>query len=111
IDKQFFRIYDAVRVYEALEGYTQMKTVSNPQISFKKLVEELDYIDTPDRAEKQLQQIIAKLQRRKNKLRDHNLEEFMYLAKGDSPDELIEALKQVKGEQVKRRSEERRVGK
>lgn len=102
IDKQFFRIYDAVRVYEALEGYTQMKTVSNPQISFKKLVEELDYIETPDRAAKQLQQIIAKLQRKKNKLRDNNLEEFMYLAKGDSPDELIEALKQVKGEQVKR---------
>ncbi|WP_037318634.1 type I restriction-modification system endonuclease [Salegentibacter sp. Hel_I_6] len=102
IDKQFFRIYDAVRVYEALEGYTQMKTVSNPQISFKKLVEELDYIETPDRAEKQLQQIIAKLQRKKNKLRDHSLEEFMYLSKGDSPEELIEALKQVEGEQVQR---------
>lgn len=102
IDKQFFRIYDAVRVYEALEGYTQMKTVSNPQISFKKLVEELDYIESPDRAEKQLQQIIAKLQRRKNKLRDQSLEEFMYLAKGDSPEELIEVLKQVEGERVKR---------
>jgi type I restriction enzyme R subunit len=101
IDKQFFRIYDAVRVYEALEGYTQMKTVSNPQISFKKLVEELDYIDTPERAEKQLHQLIAKLQRKKNKLRDFSLEEFVYLSNGDSPEEFIETLKQVEAEQVK----------
>ena len=45
INKEYFRIYDAVRVYEALEGYTQMQTVSNPSISFAKLVEELEFND------------------------------------------------------------------
>ncbi|MCX2837879.1 type I restriction-modification system endonuclease [Salinimicrobium sp. MT39] len=100
IDKQFFRIFDAVRVYEALEDYTQMKTVSNPHATFKKLVEELEHIETPDRAKKQMQQIIAKLQRKKKKLEAGSLEEFMYVAQGKSPEELIQSFKAVEGEQV-----------
>ena len=101
IDKQCFRIYDAVRVYEALQGYTQMQTVSNPTISFTKLVEELDFIDTPERAKKQLEQIIAKLQRKKKTINQGPLEQFMYLAKGDSPEEFIELLKSIDESEVK----------
>ncbi|WP_111709135.1 type I restriction-modification system endonuclease [Lutibacter citreus] len=101
IDKQYFRIYDAVRVYEALEGYTQMKTVSNPSISFSKLVEELDYIEDPDRAKKQIQQIIAKLQRKKKSIVHDNLEQFIYLSKGDTPEDLIEVLKTIEGDKAK----------
>ncbi|SFS44207.1 type I restriction enzyme, R subunit [Zhouia amylolytica] len=102
IGKEYFRIYDAVRVYEALEDYTQMQTVSNPSISFQKLVEELDLIETPERAEKQLQQIIAKLQRKKKNLEEERQEEFMYLANGNSPEEFIERLKEVSGNDVHR---------
>lgn len=101
INKQFFRIYDAVKVYEALEDFIQMKTVSNPSISFSKLVEELDFIDTPERAKIQLQQLIAKLQRKKRKIIDNNLEQFMYYAQGDSPDEFIDRLKEMESDQVK----------
>jgi type I restriction enzyme R subunit len=101
IDKQCFRIYDAVRVYEALEGYTQMQTVSNPSISFTKLVEELDFIDTPERAKRQLEQIIAKLQRKRKTINEGPLEQFMYLAKGDSPEEFIELLKSIDENEVK----------
>lgn len=101
IDKQFFRIYDAVKVYEALQGYTQMQTVSNPSISFSKLIEELDFIASPERAKIQLQQIVAKLQRKKRKINEGQLDEFMYLAKGDSPEEFIERLKQIDPENVK----------
>lgn len=102
IDKQCFRIYDAVRVYEALEGYTQMQTVSNPTISFTKLVEELDFIDTPERAKRQLEQIIAKLQRKRKTINEGPLEQFMYLAKGDSPEEFIELLKSIDEHEVKK---------
>lgn len=101
IDKQCFRIYDAVRVYEALEGYTQMQTVSNPTLSFTKLVEELDFIDTPERAKRQLEQIIAKLQRKKKTINQGPLEQFMYLANGDSPEEFIELLKSIDENEVK----------
>ena len=101
IDKQFFRIYDAVKVYEALEHYTQMKTVSNPSSSFTKLIEELDFIDSPDRAKRQLQQIIAKLQRKKRTINENQLEQFMYMAQGDSPDEFIDRLKNIDAADVK----------
>ena len=102
IDKQFFKIYDAVRVYEALEDFTQMKTVSNPSISFQKLIEELEFIDSPERAKKQIEQIVAKLQRKRNKINQNQLEEFMYLAKGDTPEEFIENLLAIEGDDVKR---------
>lgn len=102
IDKQFFKIYDAVRVYEALEDFTQMKTVSNPSISFQKLIEELEFIDTPERAKKQIEQIVAKLQRKKKQINNGQLEQFMYLAKGDTPEEFIENLLAIEGDEVKR---------
>ncbi len=101
IDKQFFRIYDAVKVYEALQPYTQMKTVSNPTISFTELIEELDYINTPERAKNQLQQIIAKLQRKKRTINQHQLEDFMYRTHGDSPEEFIERLKNIDTKDIK----------
>ncbi|SFC39230.1 type I restriction enzyme, R subunit [Zunongwangia mangrovi] len=102
IGKEFFKIYDAVRVYEALEDYTQMKTVSKPSTSFKKLAEELEIIDTPERAKQQLEEIVAKMQRKKRKLNDDQLEHFAYLSGGQSPDELISAFKQVKQDEVKK---------
>jgi type I restriction enzyme R subunit len=102
IGKQFFRIYDAVRVYEALEDYTQMKTVSNPSISFQQLIEELEYIDTPERAKKQLEQIVAKLQRKKKQINDGQIEQFIYLAKGETPEEFIENLLQIENESIKK---------
>lgn len=101
IDKQFFRIYDAVRVYEALEDYTQMKTVSNPSISFQKLVDELNYIETPERAQSQIEQIIAKIQRRRKKINEGQAEEFMYFAKGETPEEFIETLRALEGDAIK----------
>lgn len=102
IKKEFFRIYDAVKVYEALEDYTQMKTVSNPSTSFIQLIEELNFIDTPERAKRQLEQIIAKLQRKKRDINESKLEEFMYFAQGDSPEEFIQRLKEIDGEEVKK---------
>ncbi|MCG9792796.1 type I restriction-modification system endonuclease [Flavobacterium algicola] len=102
INKQFFKIYDAVRVYEALEDFTQMKTVSNPSISFQRLIEELDFIDSPERSKKQLEQIVAKLQRKKKQINEGQLEQFMYLAKGDSPEEFIKNLLDIEGQDIKK---------
>lgn len=102
IGKQFFRIYDAVRVYEALQDYIQMKTVSNPSISFQQLIEELEFIDTPERARKQIEQIVAKLQRKKKQINDGQIEQFMYLAKGETPEEFIENLLQIENENIKK---------
>lgn len=43
IGKDYFKIYDAVGVYDALNGFSQMQTVSNPSFSFKQLIDEFEY--------------------------------------------------------------------
>jgi type I restriction enzyme R subunit len=96
IGKEIFRIFDAVRVYETLEDYTSMKpVVPNPKTSFTQLVEELPEIASNERAQKQLDQIIAKLQRKKNKIHGKNLERFQYGAKGKDPDSFIGMLREM----------------
>lgn len=96
IGKESFRIYDAVRVYESLEDYTSMKPVApNPKTTFTQLVNELPEIDSEERSLKQQDQIIAKLQRKKNKINGDNLERFEYNAKGKNPDAFIAHLHQL----------------
>jgi len=101
IGKEYFNIYDAVRVHEALGDYTQMKNVTKPSTTFTQLMDELDHIDSSERTQIQLEQIIAKLQRKKNKIEEHSLDEFVYISKGNSPDELINELKGLKSEEIK----------
>lgn len=62
----------------------------------------MEYIDTPERAKKQLEQIVAKLQRKKKQINDGQMEQFMYLAKGDAPDEFIENLLQIEEGNIKK---------
>ncbi|UTW65392.1 type I restriction-modification system endonuclease [bacterium SCSIO 12643] len=94
IGKEVFRIFDAVRVYETLEDYTSMKPVSpNPSTTFTQLAEEMELIESNERARKQLEQIIAKLQRKRKKLSTEDEERFRYNAEGKDPDSFIDMLK------------------
>ncbi|GAB3552256.1 type I restriction-modification system endonuclease [Spirosoma fluminis] len=93
IGKETFRIYDAVRLYEALEEYTQMKpVVVNPNVTFEQLMTELPLIDSDDRAQTQLEQLIAKMQRKKRRMTAEQEQRFTYNAGGKTPDELIRSL-------------------
>lgn len=94
IGKETFKIYDAVGVYGILEDYTQMQpVVVNPSTTFTQLVGELEHIDRDDRARKQIEQILAKLQRKQRLMDASDLETFHYLAGAESPDELIAFFK------------------
>jgi type I restriction enzyme R subunit len=94
IAKETFKIYDAVGIYKALEDYTQMQpVVVNPKTTFEQLVGELQHINTDERAHKQIEQIIAKLQGKKRIIGDQNEDQFKYFAKGSAPDELISFFK------------------
>lgn len=98
INKEIFRIYDAVGVYETLEDYTTMKPVApSPKTSFRQLVEEFPKIDSNDRAQKQLDQIIAKLQRKKQQVKGYQEEKFKYNAGDKDPDEFIDMLRNTNG--------------
>lgn len=93
IGKEYFRIYDAVRLYEALEDYTQMQTVSNPSYTFSQLVEEAEKIENEERLQKQVEQIVAKLRRKSKNLQSERLEHFMMYSDGLDVSGLIEKLK------------------
>ncbi|GBF18022.1 type-1 restriction enzyme R protein [Arenibacter sp. NBRC 103722] len=101
INKEDFKIFDAVRVHEALQDYTQMKPVSNPNTSFTQLVNELDDISSDERIKTQGEQLIAKLQRKRKKIEEDSLEEFIYMAGGKEPKEVIQAIKNASAQEVK----------
>lgn len=92
-DKEFFRIYDAVDLYAALQGHTQMKpVVTRPHLTFAQLVEEL--VTVPDEGHKLavLDEIVAKLQAKKRRLKGSHAESFNTLA-GMDPGRVIGLLK------------------
>lgn len=101
IGKEYFSIYDAVRVHEALGDYTQMTSVEKPATSFSQLAEEFDHIESEDRIQSQIEQIIAKLQRKRRKIEENDIERFRYAAQGLDPSELIEKLKEIKANEAK----------
>lgn len=92
IGKECFNIFDAVGIYKDLKDFTQMQPVSKPQFSFTKLASEFDYIETNKRKRLQVEQIIAKLHRKKGTLDSEELEMFKHFSEGKSPDELVSCL-------------------
>ena len=102
IHKTHFEIYDAVGIYESLESVSTMKpVVSNPSASFTQLFDGLAVVEDEDHVQNQVDQIVAKLQRRKRNMSDETIEHFMSMADGMTPDELIEAIEQQTPEEAR----------
>ena len=95
IDKQSFRIFDAVRMYEALRGLTEMQpVVQNPAITFTQLMAELTAVTEDDEKELIRDQLVAKLQSKKRVLSEKSKQDFETVA-GMTPDEFIGRLRQL----------------
>ncbi|MDQ5984800.1 MAG: hypothetical protein CSYNP_00496 [Syntrophus sp. SKADARSKE-3] len=95
IGKETFRIFDAVRIYEALQNLTAMQPVIvDPKISFCQLIAEM--ITVAEDAERTLvrDQFIAKLQRKKRHLSEKTAHDFETRA-GMTPDAFIARLKNM----------------
>lgn len=93
IGKSAFRIFDAVALYEALEPVTDMKAVvSRPNISFRQLVEEMERVEDPDGKQHALDELVAKLQRKRALLRGEGFSRFQGFA-GMGPSELARKLR------------------
>ena len=93
IGKETFRVFDAVRIYEALQNLTAMRpVVVDPKISFTQLAGELARVE--GEAERKLvrDQFIAKLQRKKRHLSDSAAADFETQV-GTTADGLIQQLK------------------
>jgi type I restriction enzyme R subunit len=92
IDKEVFRIFDAVDLYRHLQSVTDMKpVVVNPSITFGQLIKELVGADRADHREVIRQQLAVKLRRRLKKLTPEQRQQFEALT-GETPED---ALKRV----------------
>lgn len=93
IKKTHFEIHDPVGVYDSLEDVNTMKpVVANPTTSFTQLLDGLEALEDEKQVENQINQIIAKLQRKKRNLDSQTLEHFISMAGGMKPDEFITDL-------------------
>lgn len=96
IKKDKFSVYDPVGVYEALEQVSTMKPVSvSPTSTFGDLMEGLDIASDGDGLKAIVDQVVAKLQRRKQRLRDSAVEHISDLTGGLSLGDVAKTLKNL----------------
>ena len=102
IHKTHFEIYDPVGVYESLDAVNTMKpVVANPSASFGQLLDGLEVLEDEKQIEYQIDQIIAKLQRKKRKLDGNTMEHFVSMTGGMDPTQFIQQLEQEPPQQAR----------
>lgn len=104
IHKTHFEIYDPVGVYDSLEPVSNMKpVVISPAITFAQLLESLKLLDDEKQIRHQVNQITAKLQRRKQNMDAKTMEHFINMTKGQNPAEFIWEIQSLRPEDAKNR--------
>ena len=90
IKKTHFEIYDPVGVYDALESVSTMKpVVVNPSTTFDQLLDGLEVLEDEKQLQSQIDQIVAKLQRKKRNMDKEAVEYFKDMTGGFDPTQLI----------------------
>lgn len=103
IHKTHFEIYDPVGVYESLEDVNTMKpVVANPAASFTQLLNGLEVMQDDRQVKNQINQIVAKLQRRKRNMDSRTMEHFISMTGGKDPTQFIAELQNNKPEEAKK---------
>ena len=93
IGKERFRIFDAVDLYSKLKDVTDMKpVVVNPLVTFAQLVKEIVEGKDDDMRQESIEELLAKLQRKKRALKGENEDRFRAAA-GMALGELVDLLK------------------
>lgn len=109
IGKKVFRIFDAVRLYEAIAPLSTMKpVVVNPKISFTQLVKELETVQNNEALATIVDQLIAKLQRKRQGLAESNQQQIEQIA-GMTVEAMATHLRQSSPVQVKEWFQRRRA--
>lgn len=105
IGKDHFSIYDAARLYEALEEVTNMKPVApSPSVTLVTLIDELLDMQDEKKQELHVTQLIAKLQRKARSIQEGSEaeEKLEALTNGNDLPEFIRQLKASTPEQVRK---------
>ena len=103
IHKTHFEIYDPVGVYESLEAVNTMKpVVVNPSVTFGQLLDGLETLDEEKQIQYQIDQITAKLQRKKRELNRNTMEHFLSMTGGMNPDQFMGKVKESTTQDAKK---------
>ncbi|MFR6272580.1 type I restriction-modification system endonuclease [Blautia sp.] len=104
IHKTHFEIYDPVGVYDALEDVSTMKpVVSNPTTTFTQLLDGLEVMEDEKQVQNQINQIVAKLQRKKRNMTPQAMEHFVSMTGGLDPTQFIVEIEHQKPEAARNR--------
>lgn len=104
IHKTHFEIFDPVGVYDSLEEVNTMKpVVANPTTTFTQLLEGLEVMDDEKQVQHQINQIVAKLQRKKRNMSSKTLEHFISMTGGQDPTQFIVEIQKQNPEEAKKR--------
>lgn len=104
IHKTHFEIYDPVGVYDSLEPVNTMKpVVANPTTTFAQLLDGLEEVDEKEMVQAQINQIVAKLQRRKRRMDSKTMEQFISMTDGMDPTQFIIDIENRSPEEAKKR--------
>ncbi|KML28857.1 type I restriction enzyme EcoKI subunit R [Rossellomorea marisflavi] len=105
IGKTHFNVYDAVGIYDKLQSYTEMKPVVKQQnYSISQLHEALSNATTEEEETFYRDQLVAKIQRRKQKLNEEGNQKFEELSKGKNLDEWAKEVQTYSSQDAKRDS-------
>jgi len=109
IGKEVFRVFDAVKLYEAIAPVSTMKPiVVNPKLSFTQLVEELGTVAAPDAVDSIIDQLLSKFQRKRRHLSENSQAQLEQLA-GMPIQDIVPHLKQSGAAQVRDWFEQRKA--
>lgn len=104
IHKTHFEIYDPVGVYDSLEPVNTMKpVVTNPTTTFTQLLDGLEEVEDKEIISAQINQIIAKLQRKKRRMDSKTMEQFISMTNGMDPTQFIVDIEKRNPEDAKKR--------
>ncbi|WP_340002066.1 type I restriction-modification system endonuclease [Oceanobacillus sp. FSL K6-0127] len=102
IGKTHFNIYDAVGIYDKLQSYTEMKPVVKKQnYSIDELFESLTNATTMDEASFYREQLVAKIQRRKQRLDEEGKQKFEELSNGKNIDDWAKEIQTYTPQEAK----------
>ena len=103
IGKTHFNIYDAVGIYDKLQSYTEMKPVVKKQnYSIDELFESLTNATTVDEASFYRDQLVAKIQRRKQRLDEEGKQKFEELSNGKNIDDWAKEIQTYTPQEAKK---------
>lgn len=102
IGKTHFNIYDAVGIYDTLQRYTEMKPVVKQQHnSIGELYESFTQATTEEEATFVREQLVAKIQRRKQRINEEGIKKFEELSNGKKIDEWAKEVQSYTPQQAK----------